>query len=1045
MIGDLLQESHLGRLRFLALALLALVAAGTPAGAAAPDFERDVAPILVKRCLECHNERHFEGGLVLAAAARALAGGDSGAVIVAGKPAESYLLSRVETGEMPPLKMGQPQKLAAAEIDVLRQWIAAGARWPEGRLLDLFEKTTEVRGGRDWWSLQMVRRVQGSGFRVQHEVAGGSSPANAIDAFVLPKLAENGMTPAPQADRRTLIRRMYFDVVGMPPDASELEALLADVSPDAHERLVDRLLASPHFGERYARHWLDVVRFAETSGYERDQEKPHAWKYRDWVVQAFNDDKPYDEFIVEQLAGDELPQRDESTVVATGFLRLGTWNDEPNDPQEYKYERLEDLVHATSSAFLGLTVKCARCHDHKFDPIWQTDYYRMAAAFWAGPIEPRERELLGGPSKDELGYDVLGWTDLSRDPPPLHLLKKGDPRHPADEVIPASLSFVPSLERPFVEPTAEAKTSQRRLQLARWIANAQNPLTPRVIVNRLWLHHFGQGLVRTTNDFGYSGEKPTHPELLDWLASELISGPLEWSQVAGYEGVRVSGNDDRSNTLTRSHPHTRIPSAVGGWDLKRLHRLMLNSATYRQASLHPQQAEYAQRDAGNQLWWHAERRRLDAESLRDAMLAASGQLDLRMGGKSFRPTLSAEALEGLSRKSAAWQPSPPREQLRRSIYMVSQRSLLMPLMTTFDFSDTTLPCGQRDVTTVAPQALALLNNSFVHEQSTMLARLASGGRQLTASGGRQPPDARGQIIEHLWRRVFGRLPSDRERAAALAHLAEQEKHFAALPKRVPEPLPDSLPVASGLALHLRGDAGVTADDSGRVSQWQDQSPQAHHASQPLEAARPVLVSNAASGHPVIRFDGQKRFLKLAGQVLTSQQFTILAVVSDAAGNESHRAIFSNWNGTAGNSVTSAFLGLTGESSVRLSDDFAAAGAWPRARPFFVTAVSDASDAAIGINGQELARKGSPLPRRNLTTAYVIGQQGNIDGEYFTGDIAELVVYNRALNAEELAGVERYLMGRYQLVEPPVPPTPAELALASLCHVLLNTNEFIYVD
>ena len=997
--------------------MLSFLLAAAAASAAPPDFERDVAPVLVKRCLECHNERHSEGGLVLTSAERALAGGDSGAVIVAGKPEESYLLSRVEAGEMPPLKKGLPQKLAAAEIDILRQWIAGGASWPQARTLDLFETTTDVRGGRDWWSL---RSIQLSGFKVQSSGVASQQAVNAIDEFVQARLTDEGMAPAPPADRRTLVRRLYFDVLGMPPAVEELDELLADESPDAHERLVDRLLSSPHFGERFARHWLDVVRFAETSGYERDQEKPLAWRYRDWVVKAFNEDMPFDQFIVEQLAGDEVPWRSEETVVATGFLRLGTWNDEPNDPQEYKYDRLEDLVHATSSAFLGLTVKCARCHDHKFDPIWQTDYYRMASAFWGGPIEPRERELLGGPKKEELGYDVLGWTDLSRQPPPLHLLKKGDPRHPADEVAPASLSFLPALERPFESPAAEAKTSQRRLQLAKWIASPDNPLTPRVIANRLWLAHFGQGLVRSPNDFGFSGEMPTHPELLDWLAAELTS--LK-SKVQSPKSKVDSSFDFGLWTLD------------SGWQLKRIHRLMLNSATYRQSSLHPQREGYEKRDAANRLWWRAERRRLDAESLRDAMLAASGQLDLRMEGQSFRPTLSAEALEGLSRKSAAWQPSPHREQLRRSLYMYSQRSLLTPLMTTFDFSDTTLPCGQRDVTTVAPQALALLNNAFVHEQSTALARGVGDSRAVNHE----------DRINLLWRRVFGRHPTDRERAAALAHLSEQEKHFAAQPPPASETYPESLPSLTGMALHLRADVGATTDESGRVSQWRDQSSRMHDASQPREASRPRLVTDAAGGHPAIRFDGNQQFLNLTGQVITSQQYTILAVLRDAPGNEAHRAIFSNWNGAAGNAVTSAFLGLTGSSGVRLSDDFAATGSWPRGKAVLVSAVAKENDATIAINGQEAGRKSSPLSRRNLTTAYVIGQQGNIDGEYFTGDIAELIAYNRALDAAELASAERYLIGRYQLVEPPLPPTPAELALASLCHVLLNTNEFIYVD
>src|SRR5262249_13716061 len=266
-----------------------------------------------------------------------------------------------------------------------------------------------------------------------------------------------------------------------PPSYEEVEAFARDDAPDAYERLIDRLLASPQYGERWGRHWLDVARYAETCGYERDQVKPNVWKYRDWVIAALNEDRPYDPFVTEQLAGDELPDRSEQTVIATGFLRLGTWNDEPNDPNEYKYDRLEDMVHATSTAFLGLTVKCARCHDHKFDPIRQTDYYRMAAAFWAGFVEPGPRDLLGGPDAKVRGVGtVFGWTDRGRDVPPLRLLKKGDPNRPAGVVEPRPMSFLPALDHPLAQPPAGAKTTHRRLELARWVTNPRNPLTARV-------------------------------------------------------------------------------------------------------------------------------------------------------------------------------------------------------------------------------------------------------------------------------------------------------------------------------------------------------------------------------------------------------------------------------------------------------------------------------------------------------------------------------------------------------------------------------------
>ncbi|MEQ9379739.1 MAG: DUF1549 and DUF1553 domain-containing protein, partial [Pirellulales bacterium] len=526
-----------------------------------------------------------------------------------------------------------------------------------------------------------------------------------------------------------LIRRAYFDLTGLPPTYEQIEAFAADPAPDAYENLIDRLLDSPQYGERWARYWLDLVRYAETCGYERDQTKPNVWKYRDWVINSLNEDKPYDRFIEEQLAGDELPDRSEETVVATGFLRVGTWNDEPNDPFEYKFERLDDLVHATSTAFLGVTVKCARCHDHKFDPIPQVDYYRMASIFWAGYIEPADRTLLGGPNPEALGYDVFGWTDATREPEPLSLLIKGNPHQPGPVVEPGVLSMIPALDRPIEPPAEEASTSQRRLQLAHWIADPANPLTARVMVNRLWQHHFGAGIVRTPNNFGFTGALPTHPALLDFLADELIR------------------ND---------------------WKLKPLHKLLMLSATYRQSSQHPLQEAYTQTDPGNQLWWHFDRHRLDAEAIRDTMLNVAGLLDLQMGGPSFHPRISPEALEGLSQKDKAWEESPAEDRWRRSIYMFTKRALLPPLMTTFDFCDTTQPCGQRDITTVPTQALALLNNAFVHEISDALANRV----QLEAE------DDLYQQVDAVWRLTLGRFPTSTEREAAMEHLQSQTAYFS---------------------------------------------------------------------------------------------------------------------------------------------------------------------------------------------------------------------------------------------------------------------------
>lgn len=710
-------------MRIAALALIVLV----PASArAASDFDKDVVPVLAARCLDCHSGADPKGGLDLTRKDSVL--GAKGSV-TPGKPDASELWKKVAADEMPPKK-----PLSADEKAILKGWIADGAKWGTDPI-DPFAVTTKTRAGRDWWSLQPIKRPV---------VPLPSSPnlrqqPNPIDILIGQKLAEKKWHRAPEADRRTLIRRVYFDLLGLPPSYEEVEAFAKDNSADAYEKLIDKLLASPHYGERWGRYWLDVARFAETCGYERDQVKPDVWKYRDWVIKSFNDDMPYNRFVLEQLAGDELPDASVRTVTATGFIRLGTWNDEPNDPNEYKYDRLEDMVGATSTAFLALTVKCARCHDHKFDAIRQTDYYRMAGAFWAGFIEPGPRDHLGGPNAKALGHDgVFGWTDRGRDAPPLKLLKKGDPNRPGAVVDPGHLSTIPALDKPLSVPPEGTKTTTRRLQLARWITDPKNPLTARVWVNRVWQYHFGFGLVRTSDNFGFTGEKPTHPELLDWLASEFV---------------------------------------VGGWRTKRLHKQILLSATYRQCSLHPDQDEYAKTDAGNRLWWRAERRRLDAEALRDSLLAAGGNLKLdKIGGPSYAPEIPPDALEGLSMKGAAWKASPAAEQGRRSVYIFAKRGLLPPLLTTFDLPDTTLPSCQRDVTTVPTQSLALLNNPFVHEQSAALAKRV--GTKLE----------RKEQVVRAWRLALGRDPRDTEITAAISHLEKQVARFA---KR-PDPTLDAL-------------------------------------------------------------------------------------------------------------------------------------------------------------------------------------------------------------------------------------------------------------
>lgn len=971
--------------------------AASPVSGASVDFNRDVAPVLVKRCLECHGESTSMGGLVLTTRKLLIKGGDGGPALSEGSPDRSLVLERIIAGEMPPEQRGESRQLPDDEIQILTEWVNDGAPWPDGRTIDLYESTSEVRGGRDWWSLQSVKPP----------AVPETSPSidNPIDAFIARQLAANGFTPAPPADRRALIRRLYYDVVGLPPTFEQTEAFVSDESDDAWQALVDTLLDSPHYGERWGRYWLDLVRYAETCGYERDQDKPFAWKYRDWVVDAMNNDMPYDQFVIHQLAGDEIPNRDVKSVTATGFLMLGTWNDEPNDNQDYKYERLEDLVHTTSSAFLGLTVKCARCHDHKFDPIPQVDYYRIASVFWAGPIEPRDRKLIGGPSTDELGVAaVLGWTDVTASPNPLHVLKNGSRHTPLQAVTPAPLTAIPAMFRDFDAPATDSRTSQRRLQLARWIASPHNPLTARVLVNRLWQHHFGHGLVRSPNSFGFRGDSPSHPELLDWLATEFVSG---------------------------------------GWTLKRMHRLILNSATWRQSSNHARHDEYSQTDSANRLLWRAARRRLDAEALRDSLLMASGKLDRRVGGESFRPTISPEALEGLSRKSSAWTASTAEQQRRRSIYIYMKRHLLPPLMTTFDLCDTTLPSAQRDVTTVAPQALALLNSAFSHDQSTALAeRIMSIAKS---------PSERAALA---WRFALGRDATVDEITLAVTHMNGQSASLTDGTKpgatsTVAWRRPEAAIPTQNLVFHVRADTEIVLDTSGRVIKWNDQSGADHDASQSISEQRPILINDTAGGLPAVRFDGQRRFLDITGQLLETPTCSIFAVVTDRHGG-GHREIISNWQ--RGQNVSSSiFLGLTSDDQIRFSDAISNAGSIvDRHQPFVLSAINSEQGVSVYQNGSKLGRLESTLPGRKLGTPWVIGQQGDINGEYWNGDIAEVLVYDRALSVPERRHVWSVLLDRYKLpslvrTTGDTESNPELLALASLCHVLLNSNEFIYID
>jgi hypothetical protein len=629
---------------------------------------------------------------------------------------------------------------------------------------------------------------------------------NPIDGFILATLEKRGWKPAAPAKRRELLRRVYLDVIGLPPSPAEQQKFLADNSPVAFERVVDGLLKRKGYGERWARHWLDVVRYAETNGYERDAIKPSVWRYRDYVIDAFNNDKPYNRFVLEQLAGDELPDSSSETLIATGFYRLGPWDDEPADPLQDHSDQLDDLIRTTSEVFLGMTLGCARCHNHKFDALSMHDYYRMAAifnglqrpqagrgeldlpagsgkqlaalaerdrdiaaaqakikalqsVFWAKFIAaetsqlPRaallafrtepgkrtaEQNKLAGQHAAALEKEIqaalpdatrkqivsleqniakLKQTilDLPRgyflhEPSPKvavsHLLLRGRASNRGPQVQPGLPTVLVAVQPKFPQPAAG--TSLRRLTLARWVARSENPLTARVVVNRVWQRHFGAGLVRTPNDFGVLGDSPTHPKLLDWLADWFVHD--------------------------------------ANWSLKRLHRLILTSNTFRMSK--QWNAEYGKADPTNQFFWRFPYSRLEVEAIRDSMLAVSGRLNRKMHGPSTYLYVPKEALDGHSDPGKIWKPFDENEASRRTVYAFIKRSMVVPLLEVLDLCDSTRSSERRNVTSVPTQALTLFNGNFVNRQA----------RHFATRLQREAADKPDEQIEHAWTLALCRPP-----------------------------------------------------------------------------------------------------------------------------------------------------------------------------------------------------------------------------------------------------------------------------------------------
>ncbi len=885
-------------------------ASGADVAALSPEqvqfFESRIRPTLVAHCTKCHGDEKQKGGLRLDSRTAMIEGGDSGAAIVPGKPDESLLVGAINHADDGP-RMPPSKKLPAREIADLTQWIKAGAPWPgEDKSAAAAPRRTEFTisdKDRAHWAFQPIHSP------ALPDLKDRSWVANPIDAFVLAKLEQKGLRPNPTASKRTLIRRAYYDLTGLPPTPKEVAAFEADNSPQAYEALIDRLLSSARYGEKWGRHWLDLVRFAETNSYERDNPKPNAWRYRDYVIRSFNDDKPYDRFMREQIAGDELPDRTNDSLIATGYYRLGIWDDEPTDRLQARYDSLDDIVATTGQVFLGLTIDCARCHDHKLDPIAQKDYYRLLSFFhnvrhyrnggptdevpifasdaarqtfeakvretkvkrdaaqaelttleqafrsayeddkakslatsdledlhyryyrdtweqlpdfatlkpedtgtlskpffdlsprtrdaafgfvfegtlivpkdgsytfyldsddgsrlvldgknileydgvhdlgkehkvtldlaqarlpirleyfqkentlglsvaWSGPgfarrslsaasqptpageAEPAFAKLIRSEGKRLLGAERFGrYESLRRQmrefargtvapetalcvteegdkAPDTFVLMRGNAHVQGDKVDPAFLQVLGNALPEIPQPKPGADTCGRRLILANWLASSDNPLTPRVMANRIWQYHFGRGIARSPSNFGLQGDKPTHPELLDWLAAEFLKQ---------------------------------------GWRIKDLHRLIMTSNTYRMSS--EGNTEALAKDPVNDLMWRFDMRRLSAEEIRDSILAVSGSLNLKMYGPGIYPEIPDEVMAGQSMPGQGWGKSSATEQARRSVYIHVKRSLVTPILESFDIAETDRSTPVRFSTTQPTQALAMLNGAFLNRQA----------------------------------------------------------------------------------------------------------------------------------------------------------------------------------------------------------------------------------------------------------------------------------------------------------------------------------------
>tara|TARA_R110002095_G_scaffold161803_1_gene140243 strand:+ start:33402 stop:36650 length:3249 start_codon:yes stop_codon:yes gene_type:complete len=1039
-------------------------------------FEKEVRPLLIKHCLECHGEKKQKGELRLDSLKAMLQGGESGPAIVPGKANESLLVEAInfDSFEMPP-----EQKLADKEIATLTRWVKTGAYWPENAGFVIKQRKNETfftEEDRNFWVFQPVKQPQVPQVKAQ------AWSKNPVDAFVYDRLKKEGLTPASEADRTTLIRRAYYDLIGLPPTVEQINAFVNDPSPDAWSRLIDDLLENPHYGEKWARHWLDVVRYAESDGFNQDAFRPEIWRYRDYVVRSFNGDKPYSQFVKEQLAGDEIAPEDPEAIAATGFLRHYLYEYNQRDSRTQWNDILDNITDATGNVFMGVSMGCARCHDHKFDPISHQDYYRLQAFF--APLMPRDdvpfvtpqelaeynqkldiwekktaairkqvdeltkstleraaksqiimfpadlQEIMAKPELErnalehqladlvqrqvdikqksslaslkksekpngkkynELLKELAAFDKLKPKPLPTGMSvtdSRGaapittipdDPNH--KPIVPGFLSLLKPGEAEIVPISTAPHSSGRRTALANWMVDPQNRLTTRVMTNRVWQYHFGTGLVSTANDFGHMGEAPSHPELLDWLTSYFVDN---------------------------------------GWSIKSLHRLIMNSSTYRLSAFHATAKQAELKDPQNRLHWRANIRRLNAEDIRDSALFLSGELDLKLGGPSVRAT-----------------------QTRRSVYTIMKRNVQDPVLGAFDLPGGIKSVAQRDVTTTANQALLMINGDWFLKRANAMARSLKAKSFASDQ----------EMITYLHKMTYGKNPKPAEVELLSGFLKSQEKRIKAEADNQQQTFIGQITQTTGEAVKLG--KGSTLSNlhvaKSKSLPTQDFTIEAYVQ---LES----IYENAAVSTIASQWTGSNK-----------QRGWSLGVTSQKSAYKPRNLILQ----LVGNNKAGKLTYEVVPSNLHLELN----------KPYYVAAtvkISETGAPGIQFYVKELFSK-KPLQsvsvKHNVISDYrpennlVLGGRDKTSGSKWNGLLDNVRLSNAALSQEELliqdgakksdstiafwqfntkSGLLKNSLANALHILPPSETSMGasdarHQALADLCHVFLNSNEFLYLD